>query len=212
VGNRTGNGQHKDIQDGINVLFDQRASGNGVDNTAAPIVIDGFATTNGGSCTNPPDVSATSPKVPRDQGFTGNVGNASPSLAALNAYWQLHHGANWPTVNGQPISRYQAYLQEVAGTGNAGTWLTDAVEPHGPRCNAASTDPRRRVLSVAVVDCNYWGVDGNSTFQYMKYADFFITESAQSAGSDASVYAEYIQTYSSNETGSALHKTVKLYR
>ena len=212
VGNRTGNGQHNDIQGGINVRFDQRASGNGVDNIAAPIVIDGKATTGGSSCTNPPDVSVTSPPLPRDLGFTGNVGNASPSLAALNNYWQLHHGANWPTANGQPISRYEAYLREVAGTGNAGTWLTDAVEPRGPQCNAASADPRRRVLSVAVVDCNYWGVHGNSTFQYTKYADFFISESAQTAGSDASVYAEYMQTYSPNEAGSALHKTVKLYR
>ncbi len=65
-------------------------------------------------------------------------------------------------------------------------------------------------MSVAIIDCNYWSIAGNSADNvlYVKYADFFITEPA----SNGSVYAEYIQTYSVNGPGSKLYRTVKLYR
>lgn len=221
VSPRPGNGAHQKITDGINVRFD-RPQGSGDLSTAAPIVIDGLSPTGkGNSCNRPGTVTAPgfdpntnyaacnqpgySCPLPRDRAFSNGIGGG-PAAADLDTYWQNQHGANWPSG----LTRYQAYQQEVAGTGSAGTWRNASVEPHGPQCSASIAGASRRVMSVAIIDCNYWSVAGNSADNvlYVKYADFFITEPA----SNGSVYAEYIQTHSVNGPGSKLYRTVKLYR
>jgi Flp pilus assembly protein TadG len=97
--------------------------------------------------------------LPRDQTFTNNVGNG-PNTADLQAYWMNHHGSvSYPTHSGVG-PRYYMYQQEV--NGNAGTWNTDSVEPHGPVCtNSTAGSLSRRTLYAAIVDCTYWSITGN---------------------------------------------------
>src|SRR5260370_42128466 len=97
------------------------------------------------------------------------------TLADLNTYWQNHHGANWPTINGAPITRYQAYLQEIGMT----RWLTDEVKHHGPQCSKAPAgDFTRRLINVAVTDCHYWASSRGSmnNIPFNRYAQLFLTE------------------------------------
>lgn len=216
VNQNPGNGDHKQIPDGINVRFDQPSSANDAVNIAAPIVIDGFTSTgSGNTCNKQGDVSATSLPLPRDRFNGSGVSIGTPTKASLNAYWQNHHGANWPTdASGNPVSRYQAYLLEIAM--GSSTWPTDSIEPHGAKCNApASTDPRRRIISVAVLDGICPSGNSGGPYVFSRYADFFITESvppAVGAFAQPMIYGEYLGTYSSNTPGSLIHHQVQLVR
>ena len=203
---------------GINVRFDQQPNGNttGLDQTPAPIKIDGTSPIGGGhpanSCRSPGGVSAQSLPLPSDT-FNAPIGSTSsssgpPSTASLTAYWTNHHPGTLPAGI---TTRYQIYQLEVAGTGNAGIWNTDAVEPHGPQCAPVSAgDVNRRIESVAVVDCQFWNVRGNAVnnIPINTYLDFFLSQP-----SDGKIYAEYVQTRSigaGNATG--LHLNVQLVR
>jgi Flp pilus assembly protein TadG len=230
--------------DGENVRFDIPATDVATaDYYAAPIKIDGLSPIGTGSCSK--QVTVTGPgfnqdttdsaytvcnapgyscPLPRDQGMaSSNIGTARPDTTVLNAYWQNHHGANWPTVTDpvtnikSPITRYQAYLQEVAGTGTAGTWKTEGVEPHGPTCVPADKDPSpasRRIINVAVVDCTYWGIKGSSTPlpTTTLVAQFFMTEPATTGTSTGGrIYGELIGVAQAG-ANSIFHRIVQLVR
>ncbi len=229
------------VAEGFNVRFDRPVTGvSGVDNTAAPIVIDGIATTiqgsscqtttvapiaatggsgggggkgggkggGGGTAFDPNNYSATcnlstnpaqySCPLPRDRTITNNIGGG-PNLTDLQAYWNNHHTPNLP--NGV-TTRYQIYQLEASGAA-----FTSNLEPSAPQCLPVSTNPARRVIKVAIVPCTYWGITGASqpNVLFTKYADFFITEPS----TDGTIYAEYMQTYS---TGDTLHRIVQLVR
>jgi Flp pilus assembly protein TadG len=133
-----------------------------------------------------------------------NGGNptATPPVSNLNAYWYNHHGTlNLPSGVNTRWTAYQCEAGAGAFVGVAGcppSWQTDSVEPHAPACtNSTTGDYTRRVIGVAVVDCNYWGITGHSTpIPGVTFiAQFFITEPALD---DGSIFAEYIGCYSSS--------------
>lgn len=211
---------------GINVRFDQK-SGNvsGVDESPAPIKIDGFSPVgNGNNCNKPGDVSASSYPLPQDVTYVSQ-GNGSVHvgtgindlslLPELNKYWQNHHGADWPrNSDGSLKTRYQTYQDEINGIGRANTWLTDRTEPHEPQCNAINNSEynyTRRLLSVAVVDCAYWNVQGNkvNNIEINTYADFFITKPTDQSGN---IYTEFVATHQTNDSTGGLKRIVRLVR
>jgi hypothetical protein len=232
---------------GLNVRFDQQPSGNttGLDQTPAPVKINGLSyklnnkgqpncnqnqicdasetgTSNNGFCST----TNTSMPLPIDcsltqtgSSFIGTGTSDSHLLTNLQTYWSNHHSAAFPTG---VTTRYGVYLAEnVAGV----TWKTDATEPHGPVCAPTSTEvppeyvADRRVLHVAVVDCVYWGVQGNKTnnIPIGAYADFFLTHSVPKSGANPSnvlgagpscgagplqnnqVYTEFIRKHTLND-------------
>ena len=209
---------------GINVRFDQQPSGNtsGMDLTPAPITIDGQTNpiNNGrGNCSKLNDVSAQSLPLPHDPSFTpptmsqgGSQQGPGPLLTDLQAYWSNHHPGPLPEGI---TTRWQIYQLEVAETGDAGIWNTDAAEPHGPVCAPASTDAvpelvaNRRLLKVAVVDCRYWEVHGNAVnnIPLTTYADFFLIRP-----SDGNIYTEYVGKNQINGANSLLRLIVQLVR
>lgn len=214
-----------DVKNGINVRFDQQPNGNtkGMDLTPAPIKIDGMApdasctssrSVNPASFVNPTTYNCrgNSCPLPRDNplpttGATGIGTGPTSTLAGLNTYWLNHHGATWPTINGTPVTRYQAYRQEIGMTG----WLTDGVEQHDPQCSKASVgDFTRRLINVAVIDCHYWALSGGSVNNtpFNRYAQFFLTEPSP----DGTVYAEFVQTVTTKTQSSNMHKIVQLVR
>jgi len=210
---------------GINVRFDQQPNGNtsGLDLTPAPIKISGQANPVNGqgrvNCNQQNDVSAQSLPLPHDRSFTpptmsqgGSQRGPGPTLADLQAYWSNHHPGSLPAG---VTTRWQIYQLEVTGTGNAGIWNTDAVEPHGPACAPTSTqvppefDANRRLLKIAVVDCLYWGVHGNAVNEIpiTHYADFFLIRP-----SDGNIYTEYVGKNQINGANSLLRRIVQLVR
>jgi hypothetical protein len=219
---------------GINVRFDQQPNGNtsGLDLTPAPITIDGKANPvnrqGNRNCNQLNDVSGLSFPMPPDPPPFQSVGGSGGSqigpgvaLADLQAYWSNHHPiATFPFPAGA-TTRWEIYQAEVALANNPSAWLTDGVEPHGPVCAPASTEvppefvAERRILHVAVVDCLYWGVRGNSVndITINTYADFFVTNPTPQSGPNAGqIYTEFVQKHQVNTTNSKLHRIVQLVR
>jgi hypothetical protein len=195
-------------------------------------------------CGSPTTYPGSCP-LPRDRSFSNVAsGNQSPwglfqdgngaNVADLNAYWNNHHGSNWPTdpITNLPITRYQAYLQEASGTATF-TPASDAAEPHGPVCQKSSTgNASRRLINVAVVDCQYWGIQGQKALPATTLiAQFFMTEPAMTAGPGVAgggtpsgggiIVAEFVGTSTSGNSNClanptslacALHKIVQLVR
>jgi hypothetical protein len=215
---------------GINVRFDQQPPPgvSGMDLTPAPIKIDGLSPIGGSSppnsCNRPGNISALSLPLPQDPLPYQSVGGSGGSqigggvaLADLQTYWSNHHPGALPAGI---TTRWQVYSLEVAGTGDAGTWLTDTVEPPGPQCAPASTQvppefaADRRILHVAVVDCLYWGVQGNAVnnIPINTYADFFITHPTPQSGINAgSIYTEFVAKHQIGNSG-PLRRLVRLVR
>ena len=159
--------------------------------------------------------------MPGNNGMT-KVGSSyiggTMDLTDANAYWQYHHGSNWPTAGGAPISRYAAYQQELNGTAT----FVPGTENQGPSCSGWTTGSAdRRIIGVAIVDCLSQGVNGNANVQLLatKYADFFVAQpvlggNAASMGKpgDNVVYVEFVRYITPGLDNSKLKHIVQLYR
>jgi Flp pilus assembly protein TadG len=206
VSPRPGQVQQK-VQDGINVRFDMAPNGNttGLNITPAPNVIRGqLPPTN--PCANNPPPPTNGYFLPPDTNMTQiagvEIGNGN--LAGLANYWQNQHGAPLPA---DVTTRYQAYLRELGLNGAA---PSSSVEPLAPRCNGVPAgDYKRRIISVAVVNCLAQGVQGNSTtnLQSRVYAEFFVTQPADSA-----IYTEFVRLITPGFSDGKLHQVIQLYR
>jgi Flp pilus assembly protein TadG len=172
--------------------------------------------------------------LPRDRTFAnlGGTGGWQPSLigpgansADLDAYWANHHTGTRPAALN---TRYKIYQAEIdpAGSGYAGaafTGASDALEDHAPACsNSTVGPPERRLVTVAIVDCNYWSINGASNNLPITtlVAQFFMTEPATSSITVPSVtpsqyggiYGELVGTYSVNDPNGAVYQIVQLVR
>ncbi len=152
--------------------------------------------------------------LPRDRTFTNNVGSG-PNNTDLQAYWTNHHGGTAPTVPTGVGPRYYFYQQEVNGTGSAGTWLTDTVEPHGPVCTNSTTGSlSRRTLYAAIVDCTYWGITGNKALPTSSLiAQVFMTEPAgqgtTTPSSNGMLHVEYEGCFTNDPAADPDNKCVR---
>jgi Flp pilus assembly protein TadG len=215
------------VIDGLNVRFDRVGSGNtnGMDTSSAPNVTDATqpqATGKGGyQCNQAFEDISGGMKLPRDTltEAPGTEIGSGPNIAELNAYWQYHYGADWPTDAGAPLTRYRGYLRELGLNLNLTDYTTTTTTPPtrisseavAPVCNSVSTaNHMRRVLSVSIVNCQAWGVQGNSVNQVgaTKYVDFFMTEPS----TDGSIYAEFIRVVTPETSGGKLHRVIQLVR
>jgi len=269
----TGNNADKAAA-GMNVRFDNPV--NGLTNTAAPIVIDGWANTtpsNSGSCGNTVDAMSygngtnkvtvnlnsasdyqtkcttltpasqrISCPLPRDRNMVNLGGNSwSTSLQGkgvdpvdLQAYWTNHHTGTVPNFTDPETgavytkpSRWQVYQMENNTTAYptaAFTTGSQSKESAAPYCDASKPagNITRRLINVAVVDCEYWKIKGasNSLPITTLMATFFMTEPAVDSNNSAfspgvnqgSIYAELVKTYELNSAGSNIYQTVKLVK
>jgi Flp pilus assembly protein TadG len=164
-----------------------------------------------------------------------DIGNTMDSVAA-NAYWNYHHGANWPTVGGTPITRFQAYCQELGNDCQGSTpptWAANS-EPKAPQCSPASAgDYKRRLISVAVINCQVQQVQGNqaTNVRSNEYAVFFLTSPSPTSqpgplnnylgsATNGDILAEFVETITpagcaanpTNPFCNGLHQVVELYR
>ena len=161
--------------------------------------------------------------LPRDRDLANLGGNAwQTSLRGtgatqddLNAYWFNHHGsATIPQYKGQDVTtRWQIYQMENDGTTYPFTNKSESFENAAPQCKDSlpAADLNRRVINVAIVDCEYWDIKGSSSTLPVTtlMAKFFMTEPADTNGK---IYAELIQTYQLNGSGSSIYQIVQLVK
>lgn len=211
------------VADGINVRFDIRSNPAPSDTTPAPNVIKGQ---DDNSCTGNTNGLVAQHQLPINTGMTkyGStlIGGAF-DRAGANAYWSAHHGGTWPThADGTPFTRYEAYNRETAClpgvdcTANPLNWTGENPAPH---CPVRPSGADRRIISVAVINCQGAGITGNSnpTLLAQSYAEFFLVRpviSNGSSGENGLIYAEFVRfvTPESHSTDTKLHHVVQLVR
>lgn len=144
--------------------------------------------------------------------FVGYWNTAHPAVAGNTGNGKAPAGCG-PTGG---ISRYQVYLAEIAGA-----YVNDKSaggETGAPACysGAAAPDPNRRVLNVAVLNCNNLIADGYklqgaaTNLPVAAFTQFFLTTPLQN--SSGPIQAEYTGIATPGNTNSGLHYQVQLYR
>ncbi len=191
----------------------------------APNVIKGIEPKSGGACNwNNPQATADTAALPRDDCFPGCAPyGAGVWSAGRGTYVAKNYGGSdpYPTAT----TRYQYYLAEIAANGGAGSStpiLTGRSETGRPMCSTnQSSDPERRVIIVAGVDCAANPINGRATgVPVLQFVKMFLTEPVVDNGGSPSaldIFAEIIGAAGgsgsgSGGTGAIFRDVVQLYR
>ncbi|WP_170336909.1 pilus assembly protein TadG-related protein [Ruegeria arenilitoris] len=216
-----------------------------VDNFAAsPHVLDGWITSaNGNNCTNekaPPyevdgviDPTATV-GLPLDDCFdTGGcplsrVGDGNFSTG-LEDYLTINYGADFsnPVPTGVPAwfptsgTRHEIYNAEVANQAALEAILAAGgkSESSMPACQPPSpsrANPRRRVITVAGIDCATYESElngGSGSIPVTSFIEMFLIRPSEAGntGANAVIYGEVIKIVSDGSGGGVIHDLVQLY-
>jgi hypothetical protein len=165
-----------------------------------------------GSCPLPRDRVFS--QLGKSTGWGSALKGGGVNINDLKAYWKNHHPGTLPA---NITTRYQLYQQEVKDIGNASgvarfTTASEANEPSTPQCTKSKPagGVERRLVNVAIVDCEYWGVKGRKELPNITLtARFFLTEPA---ASDGSVFGELVDVMQANVDGGPVHHLVRLVR
>lgn len=149
------------------------------------------------------------------------------SSGARQAYIDANHGGTDPTTDhklpgGLAGSRYEMYLAELE-EGSANRLTANGVDETGrPSCGPpASSDPNRRVLVAAAIDCDTNQIGGAATnVPVEEFVKVFITEPvgyASGAFDDSDKFDIHVEVLGSAETvdevaGAKVRKVVRLQR
>ena len=171
---------------------------------------------------------------PRDNNITpaNDFGNGDWSR---NAYWTEMHSGTLPGVLAD-ASRYEVYLYELGettgsvdipvstspactgggggqgqgqGQGQGGGGSGPDPDCSGQPVSTPDDDPKRRIVNVAVLNCQALGVQGRGTYPTNgRYIEIFITEEVPPAP-DASIYGEVVGPLTAQSSGD-VHANVRL--
>ena len=145
---------------------------------------------NNGRCRNTRPPNSNAQQLPRDlcmiSGSCGRFGDGNWNRAS---YIATNHRNVYPTGTGVTSSRYQMYLAEIAAarlrTAPNNVPAPGRTETGAPMCHTIgpSTDPDRRTIVAAAVDCNSQIVTGNSTgIVPLEYVKMFMIAPVQGGG------------------------------
>ena len=224
VSPRTG-GASGPVANGINVRFDMPVPGGnpqGLDTTPAPNVIKGRTSNcNSSNFTNanalPLATGLTqlaSTLMCQSGTCTFDTTKAPFDTANANAYWLYHHGSpTWPAGK----TRYQVYQMELDGS--APFVNVPPNENPAPTCTSPAGNASRRLIDVAIVDCDP-PIPGNSvkSVRSNSYAEFFLVRPVdQGRATNPSypagiIWAEFVQMVTLQNSGGKLHTVIQLYR
>jgi Flp pilus assembly protein TadG len=192
----------------------------------APNVIKGIVPKNGNACNwNNTKPTTDTAALPRDtcmvSGTCAPYGDGNWSAGRTTYVTKNYSGADpHPSAS----TRYAYYLAEIAAHGGSASTapiLTGRSETGRRMCSAnQSTDPERRVIIAAGIDCAANPIQGSSTnVPVHQFVKLFITEPVVDNGGSVSsldIYAEIIGSAQGNggSSGSAgvIHDVVQLYR
>ena len=210
------------VNDGINVRFDMYAK-NGYDPATyppAPNVLKGMVkqVDNQGNCSYvaPTAAQASSYKALPQDTCLPNCNTAVPDRLGDGVwdragYWAVTHGGSFPPAGlDVNASRWEVYNYEL-------THPATGAEASSPQCNPqrASTDPKRRMIYVAIIDCVANQVKGSGgNYPVQAFASVFLTEPAGGAP-NADIWGEIIDITTKAGNGTLdnfLRDEVQLYR
>lgn len=138
-----------------------------------------------------PNTDGTAMALPPGDGFDSATGITNSTWDRSN-YWLINHGAAYPSVPSitnptgasVPASRYDVYKYEIANGRVADKSLAPTKESGVPACFKGTTptsDPDRRLLNMAIVDCiaNRAKINGHIQLKPDGYASVFINSPIQ---------------------------------
>ncbi|MBE0413736.1 Tad domain-containing protein [Yoonia sp.] len=139
--------------------------------------------------------------LPRDACIDGTCGRFGDGDWDRAAYVSQNHGGFYPPGTGPTSSRYEMYLAELAAATSRpspdNVPLPGFAETGAPQCHALgpSTDPKRRNVNAAAVDCSTNNIQGStSNVVALEFVELFMTEPVQSPGGteDAEIMVEIV--------------------
>lgn len=169
-------------------------------------------------------------------GDWGGDTNSNAGVPDFEQYWAVNHpGIARPTKgavgivpeddpaagqlasNGDPPTRYAIYRYEIDNglVGNASVGPT-YVERGTPQCVASpETNPDRRIIYGAIINCGANGLNGGKTrgLQAVAFGKFFMTEPMDgSNASNTTLWTELIDVVEPGTADSVARDIVQLYR
>jgi len=220
-------GQKVGIEDAIfNVRFDIfKGIMNGKKNdplyAPAPSVIKGIIPNGGGRCVGGnPQPSPDTVGLPRDDCFPGcgRFGDGNWSVGRTN-YDNTNYGGPVPIPT---TTRFEYYKAELAAA-NGGPILTGRSETGLPMCatSTPSTDPERRVVIAAGIDCTANPIVGQTNnVPVQEFFRMFLTEPVGNDGNSPPTLDLWVEVVGSaggpgagsGGTGGVFRDVVQLYR
>ena len=169
---------------------------------------------------------------PRDNNIT-NANDFGNGNWDRNAYWTEMHSGTLPGVLAN-ASRYEVYLYELGvttgsvdipvstspactgggggqgqGQGQSGGGSGPDPDCSGQPVSTPVDEPKRRVMNVAILNCQDLGVQGRGTYPTNgRYIEVFVTEEVPPAP-DASIYGEVVGPLTAQGSGD-VHANVRL--
>lgn len=163
--------------------------------------------------------------LPRDTCITsGSCGRFGDGNWNRGAYVAMNHNGVYPAGTNATSTRYAMYLAEIAAARNRNAPnnvpLPGKQETGAPSCHALgpTSDPDRRTVVAAAIDCNAQNIQGNTTGVVpLEYVQLFMTEPVASpgGGSDAEIMVEVVRSAGGLGSGATVgiyREIVQLYR
>lgn len=225
-------GQKVGIEDAIfNTRFDIYKSimnqrKNDADYPPAPNVIKGIVPKGGKCIGQNEEISPDTLALPRDDCFGSGICNRFGDgvwTAGRVQYVYTNYGGVDPHPGA--TTRYEYYLAEIAAAGGAGSStdiLSGLSESGRPECsNNQSSDPGRRVVIAAGIDCAAYGINGAaSNIPVEEFFEIFLTEPVGDDGTSpprVDIWGEVVGSAGGDgsgtgATGGIFRDVVQLYR
>jgi len=138
-----------------------------------------------------PNTDGTAMALPPGDGFDSATGMTNSTWDRSN-YWLINHGAAYPSIPSTtnptgaavPASRYDVYKYEIANGLVGDKSMAPTKESGVPACFKGATptsDPDRRLLNMAIVDCiaNQAKINGHIQLKPDGYASVFLNSPIQ---------------------------------
>ena len=148
---------------------------------------------------------------------------SNPGDPTAPGYWEVNHPGvlaplapmdGWPSGKTDP-TRYDIYLYELANAIPDNSANTPAGEDGNPMCytggGSLTGAPDRRLLNVALINCEAEGVAGNSVpeSEAVFMAQVFVIRPVR-GGSDSNIWLEFVKVLEQGEDG--VHDMIQLVR
>jgi Flp pilus assembly protein TadG len=227
----TKTGQIQGLAGAFNTRFDifrgsMNSYRNDPDYQPAPNVVQGTVPRGGGNCRGNNTDPSQAIALPRDTCIVdGTCGRFGDGSWAKGTYITRNHAGTFAEVdfNGDgKISRYEIYRQEIvaAGSGAILPMISGSTAPYEsgrPMCHTggAISNPERRVLIAAAVDCGATNPQGQSDVVALEFVKIFLTEPIGAASDDFDIMVEVVDTAGGAGSGALngiYQDFVQLYR
>ncbi|MBP2316723.1 pilus assembly protein TadG-related protein [Azospirillum soli] len=219
-------GATSSVRTAINTRFDMYESpyfnGNARTNPnyrPALNVTKGYIRNGGNACNIVQSAPPTAMGLPRDSdlSITNRFGNGQWNC--LN-YWTVNHPTHpRPAACSNPsqMTRFEMYRYEIDNNlipnNSASGGENGRAACHADAASLSPTDPDRRVIYFAIVNCSQYALNGNrDNVPVAAFGKAFLTEPVVNQGGADEMVVEFIDVVKVGADNGVLHEIVQLYR